>query len=48
MSFTNIEELENAINEILPNASFGTDNDGQIIIYTDLKISFGVLQDLDG
>jgi hypothetical protein len=32
-------ELVAAIAAILPNASFGEDNDGQLVIYTDLKQS---------
>ena len=30
------EELVRAILEVCPNATFGEDNDGQLVIYTDL------------
>lgn len=32
-------ELVLAITEILPNATFDQDNDGQVIIYTDLELT---------
>jgi hypothetical protein len=34
-------DLVNNISLILPNATFGEDNDGQLIIYTDLRESLG-------
>jgi hypothetical protein len=32
------EELIEEINKLLPGATFGDDNEGQIIIYTNLKV----------
>ena len=32
------DELVKRITKILPNASFGDDNDGQVVIYTDLRL----------
>lgn len=37
MTFT---ELRAAITAVIPGASFGEDNDGQIIIYTNKKIAW--------
>ena len=34
-----LEELCEEIAKILPSASFGFDNEGQIVIYTDLTIN---------
>lgn len=39
MRFSTFGELVDVICEILPNATFGDDNDGQLIIYTNLHIS---------
>ena len=33
------DELYTKVLEILPNATFGEDNEGQLIIYTDLRES---------
>jgi len=33
-----LNEMLNRVREILPNASVGEDNDGQIVIYTDKVI----------
>ena len=35
MSF---KDVVKHISEIFPNASFGDDNDGQLLIYTDMKL----------
>lgn len=45
----NENELMSKILEVLPNAMFGTDNDGQVIIYTNLKVvdSDGTLTEFD-
>lgn len=36
MGILTLDELYVAITAILPNATFGEDNDGQLIIYTDM------------
>ena len=36
---TDFELLHDQILEILPNATFGEDNDGQLVIYTNLRES---------
>lgn len=36
--------LNTLILEILPNATLGEDNDGQVIIYTDLRLNQGKLE----
>lgn len=33
-----LQEMMEAVLEILPNATVGDDNDGQVVIYTDHKI----------
>ena len=33
------DELMRAILEVLPHATAGEDNDGQLIIYTDMRLS---------
>jgi hypothetical protein len=38
----NLEELEEALTEIMPGFEIGTDNNGQIVIYT------GMTEDEDG
>lgn len=35
---TNFAELTSAITRLLPSSSFGEDNDGQIIIYTNKRL----------
>lgn len=44
-----IEDLMRFILEILPNATVGEDNDGQVVVYTNLKSvsSDGHLVDMD-
>ena len=46
---TTFDDLCAAILEILPQASFGEDNDGQVVIYTNLHSvsSDGHLADMD-
>lgn len=45
---TTFGELHAAIMSILPNASFGEDNDGQIIVYTNMQeIGDGRISDID-
>lgn len=38
IKFQSFEELVSKVLKILPNATFEDDNDGQVIIYTDLAI----------
>ncbi len=38
-------ELYGKLNRILPNCSFGDDNDGQLIIYTGVKANISVEDD---
>ena len=40
--YDSLGALMMAVLEILPEASLGDDNDGQIIIYTNLRISDGL------
>lgn len=35
--YERLDALRDAVMAILPNASFGEENDGQVIIYTNLK-----------
>lgn len=45
---TTFGELHASIMSILPNASFGDDNDGQIIIYTNMQeIGDSLISDID-
>jgi hypothetical protein len=40
--------MEEAVRSVLPNASFEEDNDGQIVIYSNLtEIEDGIVQDID-
>ena len=47
--FTNFDDLCSKVLEILPNASLGEDNDGQIVVYTNLTVieDDGSIQDMD-
>ncbi len=36
-----LQELLDAVWKVLPNATFGEDLDGQLVIYTDLKVNRG-------
>jgi len=33
-----LTELQDAVEELLPGSSIGSDNDGQLVVYTDLSI----------
>jgi hypothetical protein len=35
------DDLYKAITAILPSASFGEDNEGQVVIFTDLTVALG-------
>ena len=41
------QELRNAISPILPKCQLGEDNDGQVVVYTNLKEENGELVDMD-
>jgi len=44
---TTFDLLHDQILEILPNATFGEDNDGQLVIYTNLTEAANRLYDID-
>ena len=43
-----IDDLMRAVLTILPNASLGEDNDGQLIIYTNLRVADGTTRTAAG
>ena len=42
-----LQDLMNALSPLLPHASLGEDNDGQIVVYTNLQEKKGKLVDMD-
>ena len=47
MKFKNTDELLRAILALLPGASIGEDNDGQIVIYTNVQETPNVLKEME-
>lgn len=41
MNLDTFDDLYKAITAILPSASFGEDNEGQVVIFTDLTVALG-------